>query len=121
MVVLDSLRRLHGCDENNSGDISALFNVLKKMARTYHTAFVVLDHERKPMQDTRFQVEEASSDDLRGSNDKGASADAVINLKEKKGELYLYHTKSRYAKPFLPVLVQIEEEEKEGKIAIRGY
>ena len=121
VVVLDSLRRFHNRNENDSGEVSSLFDVLRKLARAYHCSFVVLDHERKPPADTRFVADEASSDDLRGSNDKGAAADAVLSLKEKRGELYLYHTKSRFSRPFLPVLVQIEEEEKEGKLAVRGY
>lgn len=121
VVILDSLRRFHSRNENDSGEMSLLFDTMKKIARTYHCAFVILDHERKPLNDTRFVPDEPSSDDLRGSNDKGAAADAVINLKEKRGELYLYHTKARYSKPFLPVLIQIEDNEAESKIQVRGY
>ena len=121
VVVLDSLRRLHSRNENDSGEVAFLFDVLKKLARTYHCSFVILDHERKSSNYTPEGTVEPSSDDLRGSNDKGAAADAVVSIKEKKGELYLYHTKVRYAKPFLPVLVQIEDDEANKTIAVRGY
>lgn len=120
VIVMDSLRRFHNRNENDSGEVALLFDTIKRLARTYHCAFVILDHERKPSNDSMGNID-PSSDDLRGSNDKGAAADAVINLKEKRGELYLYHTKVRYSKPFLPVLVQIEDNEAEGKIQVRGY
>jgi hypothetical protein len=120
LVVLDSLRRFHNKNENDSGEVSALFETIKKMARLYGCAFVVLDHERKS-NPAIIGKNDASSDDLRGSNDKGAAADAVISLKEDKGQLNLWHTKARHSRPFLPILVKIEDNEENKTIEVKGY
>jgi len=121
IVILDSFRRFHNRNDNDSDTIALIYENIKKLTRIYKCAFIILDHERKSPMDTRFISENPSAQDVIGSRDKSAAADVVINMKEKRGELYIYHTKARYSKPFLPVLVQIEDDEQEGKIQVRGY
>lgn len=75
LVVLDSLIRFHGADENSNTDMAALFGeAIVPLATRYQTAFVVLDHMRKPSKDDgQFD----SGHRVRGAGDKAGVGDGV--------------------------------------------
>ena len=96
IVFIDSLVRIHRGSENSSTEMAQVFGELKKMMREFQCTFVIADHERKQVCWSEVEDKEPSSNDLRGSNEKAAFADSVLSLRKKKGELFLYHTKSRF-------------------------
>jgi KaiC/GvpD/RAD55 family RecA-like ATPase len=121
VVFIDSLVRVHKGNENSSTEMAQVFNVVKKLTREFNCSFIFADHENKGVyqQDPEHE-KDPSSNDLRGSNEKGAFADTVLNLRKQKGDLFLYHTKSRYCEAQLPVMVKIEDDG-DTKIAVRSY
>jgi KaiC/GvpD/RAD55 family RecA-like ATPase len=121
VVFVDSLVRVHKGNENSSTEMAQVFNTVKRIIREYNCSFFFADHENKGVysQDPEHE-KDPSSNDLRGSNEKGAFADSVLNLRKQKGELFLYHTKSRFCEAQLPFMVKIEDVS-EDKIAVRSY
>jgi hypothetical protein len=78
LVVLDSLIRFHGADENSNTDMAALFGeAIVPLATKYNCAFVVLDHMRKPSkEDERFD----QGHRVRGAGDKAGVGDGVWTI-----------------------------------------
>lgn len=121
VVFIDSLVRVHKGNENSSTEMAQVFSVVKRLIREYNCSFFFADHENKGVYSHEpGQEKDPSSNDLRGSNEKGAFADSVLNLRKQKGELFLYHTKSRFCEAQLPFMVKIEDVS-EDKIAVRSY
>ena len=75
LVVLDSLIRFHGADENSNTDMAALFGeAIVPLATKYNCAFVVLDHMRKPSkEDHKFD----QGHRVRGAGDKAGVGDGL--------------------------------------------
>jgi hypothetical protein len=74
LLVIDSLRRFHKGEENSSGDMSAIFNSLKKITNRGIT-IVILHHNRKePVGGF------SSANSARGSSDITAAVDCQIGL-----------------------------------------
>jgi RecA-family ATPase len=95
LIIVDSLIRAFGGDENSSRDVSEFLGLIKKLMREHNFTVVFADHHRKagPYQALNQQV--------RGSTDKTAFVDALLTL-YKDGDndlLVIDHTKSRYAEP----------------------
>jgi KaiC/GvpD/RAD55 family RecA-like ATPase len=120
VVFIDSLVRIHRGSENSSTELAQVFGEFKKLMREFNCTFIFADHEGKQVWWSEIEDKEPSSNDLRGSNEKAAFADSVLSLRRKKGELYLYHTKSRFAEAVLPIMVKISDTEI-GKTEVRGY
>jgi hypothetical protein len=78
LVILDSLIRLHGADENDNSKMAAFFaEAVTPLATKYGCAFVVLDHLRKPSKDDeRFDPGHR----LRGAGDKAGVGDGLWTL-----------------------------------------
>ena len=86
LIVLDSLTRLHGGEENNAGEIARLFNDgIKPLARETGAAVVLIHHHDK------------AANGPRGSSDIENSADASIEIHEdtQPGHFRLALKKSR--------------------------
>jgi len=121
VIFIDSLIRVHKVNENSSNEMAQVFNVVKKLAREFNCTFFFADHENKGVYNQETE-KEPSSNDLRGSNEKGAFADSILSLRKKNGELYMYHTKSRHCEAGLPIMVKIEDmDEAKTKLCVRGY
>lgn len=119
VIFIDSLVRVHKGNENSSTEMARVFSEVKKITREFGCSVIFADHEHKGIygeEDTR----EPSSNDLRGSNEKGAFADSILSLKKIKSDLYLYHTKSRWAEAIFPILVKIEDKD-ETSTVVSGY
>ena len=78
LVVLDSLIRLHGQDENSNSDMARFFGeAIVPLAAQYEVAFVILDHMRKPNKDDdRFDAGHR----IRGAGDKAGVGDGLWTL-----------------------------------------
>ncbi len=110
VVIMDSLVRVHGVEENNASEMKLFFAEVKKLADELGITFIFADHVSKMAvtQDPKSQ-RDPSSNDLRGSNEKGAFADAVLSLYMKDGGLVVHHTKARWAEAVAPFGVRIED------------
>lgn len=110
VVFLDSLVRMHDRDENSSTAMAQFFSILRSIVNEFGVSFFIVDHENKSAYYKGEEEKQVSSMDLRGSNEKAASADCVFNLRKKELGLVLYHTKSRWAEAHKPVSVRIVGE-----------
>lgn len=74
LLVIDSLRRFHKGEENSSGDMSAIFENLKKLTSRGITVVILHHHRKEPLGGF------SSGNSIRGSSDILASVDCHIAL-----------------------------------------
>lgn len=90
IIVLDSLTRIHTKDENNAGEISALFNDgIVPLARATGATVVLLHHVNKTDSTSSFTR-------ARGSSDLSGVIDTGLDLRGSGSSLTLHHYKSRW-------------------------
>ena len=67
LVIIDTLRRVHGRDENNNGEMAQVLEVFERIARDTKTSFLILHHVPKPSLGAAVSARGASaiSDNLR--------------------------------------------------------
>ena len=104
LVVLDPFRRVHGLDENDSGQMSALFNLLRQLQAEKECSLLLIHHLRK-----RSEHAEEALDRLRGSSDIAASVDSVLEVGGQFGHLVVKHSKSKRGKALGSFLIKSEE------------
>jgi RecA-family ATPase len=76
LIVLDSLTRFHGGDENNSGEMARLFSDgIKPLARETDAAVVLIHHANKTDSSSGYKR-------ARGSGDITASVDAAFDVRQ---------------------------------------
>ncbi len=66
VVILDTMRHIHACDENDNGDMQLLIATLNQVAAEFNCAIELLDHTRKAS--NRGTIENV--DDIRGASAK---------------------------------------------------
>lgn len=74
LLIIDSLRRFHKGEENSSGDMSAIFDNLKKVTNRGITIVILHHHRKEPVGGF------ASANSVRGSSDIIAAVDCHIAL-----------------------------------------
>jgi RecA-family ATPase len=92
LIVLDSLTRLHTKDENNAGEVAALFNDgISPLARETGATTLILHHVNKGESNSSFSR-------ARGSGDLSASIDSGLDVRpsDTGGGIYVAHYKSRW-------------------------
>lgn len=91
LIVLDSLTRIHTKDENNAGEISALFNDgILPLVRSTGASLLVLHHVNKSDSTSSFTR-------ARGSSDLSGVIDCGLDIRGKGGNgLSMHHYKSRW-------------------------
>lgn len=91
LVVLDSLTRFHGQEENSAGAMADLFNsAIKPLARESGAAVVLVHHANKTDSSSSYRR-------ARGSGDITASVDAAYDIFPVDGGLAIKSFKSRRA------------------------
>jgi len=104
LVIIDSLIRVHGAEENSATEMAKVFAVLKELVRRSKAAFVIADHQRKPGQmNSNLDVL------LRGSSEKKAFVDSLLSMQKKDKMLIVEHSKSRHDVEIPAFVVQIED------------
>lgn len=90
MIVLDSLTRFHTKDENNAGEMAALFNdSINVLCRETGAAVLILHHTNKSDSNSSYVK-------TRGSSDIGAAIDCGIEARRTEPNKFnLIHFKSR--------------------------
>jgi len=76
LIVLDTLRSLHGFDENNNTMMQHAMNLLRHIAVSSGAAVIALHHFNKPAKDSQ----QSALDRLRGATAIGGAADSVFAL-----------------------------------------
>lgn len=82
LLILDPLVRLHRCDENSAGEMSALLADLRTLQRELGVAIIVVHHLSKAPFSRPGQA-------LRGSGDLHAWGDSNLYLRHRNGRLLL--------------------------------
>ena len=111
LVGIDSLRRFHSADENDSGAMAGVMSILRRVAEA-GPVVVALHHPRKPQhgQTTEPLHRAAGSRDIMASADWGW---ALSKLGE--GRILIQDAKSRWAPPFAPFAVRIKGDPELGE------
>jgi hypothetical protein len=112
LIVLDSLTRLHGQDENASGPMSALFNdAIVPLARQTGAAVLVIHHVNKTDSTSSFKR-------ARGSSDITAAVDSGYDMyKVEDGTLRIKNFKARRAAQVSTIYADIVDRP-DGGIAV---
>lgn len=109
LIILDSLTRLHTINENNAGEVAALFNNgINPLARETGAAVIFLHHTNKSESNSSYAK-------ARGSTDITASPDTGFELRRAStsGHVNLIHFKSRRGKTGALIPLQIVELDEE--------
>ena len=99
LVILDSLVRMHGKEENDAGGMAKVFQSLQKIIKA--GASIIFTHHHRKQQ----KGEKVNGQSMRGSSDILAAIDSHLTLarnRDEEGRLVLTQTKLRQAEP-LPV------------------
>lgn len=102
LVVLDSLIRLHGGEENSASEMSVAFSAMKKLVAD-DRAILFIHHHRKP----QGFAKKSGSQSIRGSSDIIAAVDGHLAIDRKGSDFIITQTKMRLQpeiKPFMASL-----------------
>jgi len=104
LVIVDSLIRVHGSEENSASEMAKVFAGVKSLVREFGCSVIFADHQKKP------GLGIVSQDLLlRGTTEKVAFVDTLLSLTRKDGALVVEHSKSRFALPVPSFVITIED------------
>lgn len=101
LLLLDSLVRLHGIDENHAGEVAGLLAYFRSLQRQLDLSVVLVHHSRK-----NAAAGVAAGQGLRGSSDLHAFGDSNLYLRRTKERLVL-STEHRAAPASPPVVLEL--------------
>ncbi len=105
VVLFDSFVRFHGAEENSATELANVFRVLTAMREKFHFSVIFVDHMNRP------GGSRSAAERLRGSGDKQAYADAILNVNQISPDplsVRLVHSKSRADVPVADFVVTLE-------------
>ena len=106
LIIIDSLRRIHSGDENNSKDVTRVFELINSLHT--HGICILLTHHHKKQQGN---IISDSTSKMRGSTDILASIDShLIVEKTSNGQLKIEQNKNRYDEEVKPFTLNIETD-----------
>jgi AAA domain len=106
LVIIDSLIRVHGSDENSAREMAKVFRQLRKFTEQ-GISVLVTQHNRK-----QGAFNGGAGNEMRGSGDILAAVDSHIGITRKeKWYLYFDQTKQRYDIELDPFQVKVEASE----------
>lgn len=104
VVIIDSLIRVHGGEENSATDTAKIFAQVKRIIRDFGCSVLFADHHKKP------GIGSVSQDLLlRGTSEKVAFVDTLLSIARKNDVLVVEHSKSRFEQPVPPFVIEIED------------
>lgn len=124
LLILDSLVRLHGGDENSARDMARLFETPKRLQRAYGVAVMLLHHTRKPQKEDFNDPGNL----IRGSGDIRGWPDGIFTVMPRSSDpepgtgMTVYHTKSRDHERLDPFFVDlaIDDEDQRASVLYMG-
>lgn len=102
LVILDSLVRLHGGEENSATEIARAFAGMRKLVDS-DRAIIVIHHHRKP----RTTGKKSNSQSIRGSSDILAAVDTHLAIDRDETELTVTQSKMRIQPELAPFKVRL--------------
>ncbi|MDP9357379.1 MAG: AAA family ATPase [Chloroflexota bacterium] len=105
LVVLDSLTRVHGANENSAGEMANVFFYTKALMRAHKCAVLFTDHTRKK------GLNNDPAETLRGTSEKRAWPETILDVaadEQERDRLVITTTKSREAETGVPFGIQRE-------------
>ena len=119
LVIMDSLVRMHGGDENSSRSMADFFHLTKQIMTTYETSILFTHHVRKPSLESNDP-----GDLIRGSTDIRGWPDVihVFQATEDSTEITAHTVKQRNRARMDPfsIRVLISNEDSEATLAYIG-
>ena len=113
LVIIDSLTRVHGADENDAGSMAAVFAVAKQLMRVYGTAVLFTDHLRKK------SLINDPEEMLRGSTEKRAWPDSILFAAPGEGtRIAITHAKSRWGPRLEPFVIAVDANREAGTVVV---
>jgi len=101
VVIIDSLIRIHGGEENSSKDIAKMFEGLRSLTALGITILINHHHRKKGPE------QQYDQSPMRGSSDILAAIDCHMQIKHKDGGLRIIQTKNRFRQEIRPFNVEI--------------
>jgi len=114
LVILDSLTRVHGANENDAGQMADVFANAKALMRAHGTAFLFTDHIRKK------SLLNDPEEMLRGSTEKRAWPECILFATPAGGgRLTLTHVKARFTEKLAEFAVEVAVDKDAGAATVR--
>lgn len=114
LVILDSLTRVHGADENSAGQMADVFANAKALMRAHGSAFLFTDHIRK--RSLLNDPEEM----LRGSTEKRAWPECILFATAAGGgRLTVTHVKARFTEKLPDFAVEVSVDKDTDAATVR--
>lgn len=112
MLVVDTLRRCHTYEENDSGQMAKLFRILRELTQIPDNpcSILVMHHLRKQSEHNK------GMDRVRGSSDISAAANGILRIDGKFGAMFVKHEKSKRGPAVEPFCVKTEAGEGSMKL-----
>lgn len=101
VVIIDSLIRIHGGEENSSKDIAKMFEGLRSLT-AFGVTILINHHHRKKGPEQQYD-----QSPMRGSSDILAAIDCHMQIKHKDDGLRIIQTKNRFQQEIQPFNVAI--------------
>jgi len=111
LTMLDSFTRVHGANENNAGEMAAVFFNTKSLMRAHRCAVLFSDHTRKK------GLINDPGETLRGSSEKRAWPETILDVaadEQERGTLIISMPKSRESEALAPFTVRLEVDNAAG-------
>ena len=114
LVILDSLTRVHGANENDAGQMADVFANARAIMRRHDTALLFLDHVRKK------SLVNDPEEMLRGSTEKRAWPECILfAAPADKRTLTITHVKARFTERVPDFTVSIDVDREAGTATVR--
>ncbi len=111
VIMVDTLIRILGYDENDATRVAAAFRSVSELKNRHNVAFVFADHHRKPT-----GYDPGPEFWLRGSTDKANYLDSILTIRRSRsGQLQVMHTKARFGRA-VPTFGFAIEDRGEGTV-----
>jgi archaellum biogenesis ATPase FlaH len=105
IVIIDTLRRSHGLEENSSTDMAPILRELRRLVREYKVTIIVVHHAGHKIKD-----KEDPGDWLRGTSDHNASWEVLIGL-DRLARLVKARVFHKYRSPLLLLYETVRGEQ----------
>lgn len=118
VVVLDSMVRFMDGDEDKASDVRLVFENLKKLLSRFQVSFFILHHTRKGN-----GTKTKSLDDLRGSSDFGAFADAILGVEATEKGFTFRVMANRHVglMEVVPQEIEVQSDRQSGPITLINH
>ena len=113
LVIMDSLTRVHGADENSAGQMADVFANAKALMRARQTALLFTDHIRKK------SLLNDPEEMIRGSTEKRAWPECILFATPGEGSrLIVTHVKARYSERLPDFTIEILVDKAAGTVTV---